>query len=131
MATARLTLTTAIPVPNVKFFDCVQKVVDDPDATHPEIGGNPTGELTVTFEIRQQGNVLVSTLQCRIVNTQAEGLRAKSAPTGPADWAEVFSTTSGVATAYTSCKASFGSGGRAGLVTQMQTLGLLPAGVIS
>lgn len=118
---ARLTLTTPIAVPNVRFVDCVDRITDDPD----------TGELFVTLELRQAGNILVARVQCRITNGQADGIRAKVAPAGPADWAEVFSTSAGVSTAYTTCKAQYQSGGRTGLLTQMQTLGLLPAGVVA
>lgn len=128
----RWTVTSQIGVPNVRFFDQVGKLIDDPDAAHPEIAGAPVGELLLTWEIRQQGNLLVAILQTRIVNGQAEGLRAKVAPIGPADWIEVFSSTAPlVATAYNSCKTAYQSGGRQSLCIQLLNLGLLPPGAAS
>jgi hypothetical protein len=117
----RLTLTAPIGVPNIRHIDSVGRVTVDPDA----------GELQATLRVALTGNLDYFTATVSIKNGVAEGIRAKASPTGAADCAEVFSTSAGVATAYTDCRAAFNSGGRTALLTAMQVAGLLPAGAVS
>ena len=121
----RITLTTPIPVNNIRFIDCVDEVIDDPDL----------GVMLVTVTVAMQSNVPYRAkgdrrLQLRIANGRAEGIRAVATPKNEQDFAEQFSTTTGVATAYTQCRSAFNTSRAAG-VAQMQSLGLLPAGALS
>lgn len=121
----RITLTSAIPVPNIRFIDCVGPVIDDPD----------DGTLLVTVTVAMTGNVPYRPqgdrrITLRIANGVAEGIRVKASPQNEQDIVERFSTTSGVATAYTQCRAAFNTSRAAG-VAQMQTLGLFGAGALS
>jgi hypothetical protein len=118
---ARLTFTTPIGVPNIRYVDSVGRITVDPDA----------GELQVPLAVSLQGGLPYFTATVTIKNGTAEGIRAKASPTGAGDCAEVFSTSSGVATAFNDCRDAFNTGGRAALLTAMKAAGLLPAGAVT
>lgn len=112
---------TPIAIPNVRTMDLVGKVQVD----------ETVGELVCVVQTSLGGGAVYSTHTLTIHNGDAQGVRAKASPTGPLDYVETFLTTTGVATAFTDAYAAFKSGGRAALMTALQTAGLLPAGAVT
>lgn len=116
-----LTLTTPIAIPNLRFVRTDRVLDVDEDAAR----------MKVRLSVQGTGGRVYASPILEIANGQAQGIRATATPTGFGDVVEVFTTTTGVATAFDDVLAAYKANGRTGLLTALLALGLVPAGAVS
>lgn len=120
-----LTLATPIAIPNLTRVR-IDKLLDVDESA---------GALRLRLSVEGPGGRVYGSPFVQVTNGSAQGVRAKPSPSTFDDYVETFTRTAAddaaIATAFDSCLAAYKGGGRNGLLSQLQTLGLLPAGTVS
>lgn len=118
-----LTLTAAISVPNIQKIHV--------DAVQLDSNLNVA---TVTCSVQGSGGVVYGLYTLTIQDGKAQGLQANGSPLGYGDRVQTFTTTTGVATAFTDLVTAYTGNITArnkAAESALLAAGLLPAGTVA